>query len=64
MAVAEFLRGLKYIKRIELLSYHRLGEAKYDRIGREYGLRINPPDENQINKAKKLLESYGFEVKN
>ena len=63
-AVAEFLRGLKYTKRIELLSYHRLGEAKYDRIGREYGLTINPLGENQINKTKELLENYGFEVKN
>lgn len=62
-SMAEFLRGLKYIKRIELLSYHKLGEAKYDRIGREYGLTINPPSENQINKTKELLEDYGFKVK-
>lgn len=64
MATAEFLKSLKYIKRIELLSYHKLGEAKYDRIGREYGLTINPPGEDRINKTKELLESYGFEVKN
>jgi len=63
ISVAKFLRGLKYIKKIELLPYHRLGEAKYNRIGREYGITIGSPSKNQINKTKELLESYGFQVK-
>lgn len=63
ISVAKFLRGLKYIKKIELFPYHKLGETKYNRIGREYGLNISSPSKKQINKIKELLESYGFQVK-
>lgn len=61
--MAEFLKELKYIKRIELLPYHRLGEAKYCRLCRKYEPTVSPPNDNQIIKIKELLESYGFEVK-
>ena len=61
--MGEFLKGLKGIVQIELVPYHKLGISKYKRIGREYGLTINTPSENQINEARNLLESYGFEVK-
>jgi len=50
--------------RICLLPYHRLGETKYERLGRLEGqiLRVQPPADESINKLKDVFESYGFET--
>jgi pyruvate formate lyase activating enzyme len=62
---AEFVASLDgNIKRIELLPYHRFGEKKYERLGREYvlaGLQI--PDEEHMQHLKGLMEGYGVAIK-
>lgn len=61
-ATAEFLSELGQT-RIDLLPYHSLGKAKYERLGIEYELsQLQPHDSDQIKKIKELLESLGLEV--
>lgn len=52
-----FLNTLSNVEKIEVLPYHSLGVAKYDKIGISYPLRNIPqPTENQINIANKILK--------
>jgi len=49
-AIADFLAGLKTIKRVDILPVHEYGKAKYAEIGMEYKLnsvRPIPPERQQ-----------------
>lgn len=51
-----FLNTLSNVEKIEVLPYHSLGVAKYDKMGISYPLRNIPqPTKHQINKANKIL---------
>ena len=51
-----FLNTLSNVEKIEVLPYHSLGVAKYDKMGISYPLRNIPqPTKQQINKANKIL---------
>jgi pyruvate formate lyase activating enzyme len=54
---AELGRSIK----VCLLPYHRLGEVKYERLGRK-ATSIQPPDEEDITKYREVFESYGFDT--
>lgn len=63
-ATAEFVSTLPGVDRIDLLPYHRLGEPKYQRLGRPYPLAASPafgPD--RTGWAKAFLERHGFKVR-
>lgn len=45
------------VKRIHLLPYHRLGQDKYEGLGRTYLMGDVPPPEN--NKMEELLKTAG-----
>ena len=52
----KFLNTLSNIKKIEVLPYHSLGEAKYSKLGIAYQLsHIPQPTKQQIDKANKIL---------
>ncbi len=56
MALKEFLNTLDNVKKIEVLPYHSLGEAKYGKLGIDYPLHNIPqPTEQQIDIANKIL---------
>ncbi len=62
-AIAEFAQTLKGVKEIHLLPYHRLGESKYDRLGKAYQLSgLKSLDKEALVEQKKVIESYRFEV--
>ncbi len=57
-AIAEFTDKLPGVEQLHLLPYHRLGQDKYDRLGREYTMRdILPPDKEKMEMLKKAVES-------
>jgi pyruvate formate lyase activating enzyme len=48
---------------LELLPYHRLGESKFERLGREYLLsEIKPPGKEEMTRAGQILGKYDIEV--
>jgi len=60
---AEFLASLGSIQRVHFLPYHRGGNAKGGRIGREaLGRTYAPPDPARIAAAVAALAARGFEA--
>lgn len=52
------------IRRIDLLPYHRFGEKKYERLGRDYALAgVKTPTDERMQELKSLVEGYGVEVR-
>ena len=54
-AIGEFISGLKNVKMVRLLPYHRYYESKYLSLGYHSPVPIELPDESAIEKAKLLL---------
>ena len=63
-ALAEFLKTLDGVRRIELLPYNRLAESKYARVGLTYELAgLETPDEAHILRIENALATGGQDVK-
>ena len=58
-SIGEILTELRPGVSFELLPYHRLGEKKYKKLGREYRLEdLEPPTGQQMKEALAILERY------
>ena len=58
-AIAEFVKSLKNVKRMHLLPYHRLGQDKYDGLGRQYMMGdIIPPSNKRMNKLLEIASEF------
>ncbi|MCK5812458.1 MAG: glycyl-radical enzyme activating protein [Clostridiales bacterium] len=54
--IAQFLKPLKNIKKVELLPYHQIGISKYESLSKEYLLsNISPPSNELMDTLKKLF---------
>lgn len=61
-ATAEFLSTLKSVERVDLMAVHEYGNVKYQQIGKEYLLNVQPiPDERQLE-IKALFEAHGLKT--
>ena len=57
LAIARYADQLKGVDKIHLLPYHRLGQDKYDGLGRTYTLtEILPPPQDKMEKLKAVVE--------
>lgn len=57
-SIAAFADKLPGVARIHLLPYHRLGQDKYEGLGRPYGMAdILPPEREHMEMLKKRVES-------
>lgn len=55
-ALAEFIRPLKNVKRVDVLPYHTLGVKKWKDLGLEYKLDgVKPPSKDEVAQAKEIL---------
>jgi pyruvate formate lyase activating enzyme len=62
-AAAEFIATLDGVTEVDLLPYHRLGEAKYEKLGIGYHLEgLSPPSNEQMKAISLILESYGLKT--
>lgn len=50
------------VEQVNLLPYHKLGEAKYERLERELPSIINPPSDEHVLALKNLFDSYGLKT--
>lgn len=64
IGIAEYVKKLKTIKRIDLLPYNPMGEEKYKKLKMDRKLpNLKHQTEAELDKIRKKLENYGFEVK-
>ena len=62
--IGDYVSKLKYIPRVDILPFNKMGEAKYKRLEKPYLLNnITPPSEERMNEIKKLLETFDLNVK-
>lgn len=55
--IAQFAATLPGVNKIHLLPYHRLGQDKYEGLGRDYYMEgILPPEAEHMNTLKKAVE--------
>lgn len=58
-SIAEFADKLPGVEKIHLLPYHRLGQDKYDGLGRKYTLtEILPPSNEKMEILKRTVEQH------
>ena len=54
--IARFADGLKGVKKIHLLPYHRLGQDKYEGLGREYLMGdVLPPTNDKMETLRQIV---------
>ena len=53
----DLIRELKTVRKVEILPYHTLGLAKWDKLNIKYPLEgIDPPTPEQVARAEEILE--------
>lgn len=58
-----FVGSLETVTQVDLLPYHKLGMAKYVRLGKGYALdELEIPDEARMETLRQLVSGQGFEV--
>lgn len=64
MEILKFLRNIKKVRKVSLLPFHKAGEGKYKRLGRESGKGgVNSLKKDDLKPYKKIFEKEGFLVK-
>jgi len=62
-STVDFVKSLDNIQRLEILPYHRLGQAKYKSLGREYELKdLLPHDRKNLTWLVDLGAKKGVQV--
>jgi len=60
-ALAQFVAQTG-VEEVHLLPYHRLGESKYAKLGREYGCDGFTPEKGEVDEIKAVFESHSLVV--
>jgi len=59
--LAEFVRPMANVEKVELLPYHELGRHKWEAMGEDYPLKhIRPPSTETMEKIKAVFVSRGI----
>lgn len=63
-SIAEFIKGMKNLRRYEILNFNPLGEGKYRGLDRENKFEsARPADESSLLKIKSRLDEIGINYK-
>jgi pyruvate formate lyase activating enzyme len=57
---AEFLSKLKSVERVDVMPVHEYGKVKYEQIGKEYKLNVQPIPQHRQEEIIDLFERYGL----
>ncbi|MGL4748037.1 MAG: pyruvate formate lyase 1-activating protein, partial [Shewanella sp.] len=61
LQLAEFIKPMKNIEKVELLPYHELGKHKWEAMGESYQLDgVAPPSRETMEKIKAVFSSQGI----
>lgn len=61
--IYQFISGLKKIKRVEIMPYHRIGKNKYSGLGRNYKLKdLEAVNKKELSYLVKLGLEFGIKV--
>ena len=55
------LMQANHLKRVDLLPFHRLGENKYKKLGREIGMEFNTPEPARLKEICRLFSDNGIQ---
>ena len=59
--LGEFISTLHGVDRVEVLPYHSLGIAKWDKLGLEYTLRdVRSPSAEEVRRAEELIGAVNY----
>ena len=59
--LAEFIKPMKNVEKVELLPYHELGKHKWEALGDEYQLdNVHPPKRETMEMIKKIFVDMGI----
>ncbi|VBB06608.1 radical sam [Lucifera butyrica] len=59
--MCEFLKKNTWVKGVELLPYHNLGESKYRAVG-AHNETFTTPSDAKIGDIKKIISTYGIRI--
>lgn len=63
-AICSLVKSLNNVNHIEIIPYHRLGQQKYDGLGKEYQMKdIKQVDRDKLNYLISLGKTNGVKVK-
>ena len=63
LAIAEFVRSLGTVNRIDILPMHRIADGKYRRLGMQSKMADKqPPSQQDITATTRRFEDFGFTV--
>ena len=55
--IADFVKSLKTVEKVEILPYHTLGKSKWENLGIPSSLEgVSPPTEEELKKAKEYFK--------
>lgn len=58
LRLADFIKTLNNVEKIEVLPYHKLGVYKWESLGLEYKLKdVEPPSQERVENAKRILNA-------
>lgn len=64
-AVGTFIESHREGTQFELLPYHQMGEAKYERLGRSYKMTtMSPPSKKSMSQAISILKKFNIGLVN
>ena len=59
--MADYLSSFKFIERVDVLPFHKMGEYKWQNLGYSYSLTNTPtPEDNQVSEVKDVFRKKGL----
>lgn len=62
--LADYIRPYRCVERVELLPFHKMGEYKWEQLGRQYLLGgTREPTEDEMLRAREIFAARGIDVR-